>query len=114
MELPDFDDLTLDPSGPIANTWGLFGADDELGLLNLLTPDVVAAAAQEIRTGKRIALDHPLDFPANPSFGRQRFRHEVKPSDPDFPSNDDVVEFNTQSSTQWDGLKHFGRSLGGR
>ena len=28
----------------MSNNWGRFGADDERGMLNLLTPDVVLAA----------------------------------------------------------------------
>ncbi|KAF2088813.1 putative cyclase [Saccharata proteae CBS 121410] len=106
--LPPFSALGLDPAGPPGNTWGLFGPSDELGMLNLLTPETVVAAAREIRDGKRISLDLPLDVPAHPCFGRQRFRHEMVPRGVDRPVNDDVVEFNTQASTQWDGFRHYG------
>ncbi|KAF9878094.1 isopropanol dehydrogenase [Colletotrichum karsti] len=54
---PDFEDLPLDKKGPHGNAWGLWGPDDQLGTLNLLTDDVVANAAKEnIITGQRISL----------------------------------------------------------
>ncbi|KAK7702922.1 hypothetical protein SLS57_011176 [Botryosphaeria dothidea] len=107
-ELPDFDSLTLDPNGPPGNTWGLFGKDDELGMLNLLTPETVAAAAKEIKTGIRISLDLPLNQPNFPSFDRQPFHHEIRQRGADRCVNDDIVHFNTQSSSQWDGFRHYG------
>lgn len=49
--------LPLDPSGPHGNARGKLGADDQLGTLNYLTDDVVAAAAREnVKTGKRVSL----------------------------------------------------------
>jgi len=108
---PPFSSLPLDPSGPHGNAWGLYGSTDQLGTLNMLTPSVVAAAAaSEIKTGVRVSLDLPLNVPANPCFGRQNFRHKIlsKLKEKGRPVNDDVVEFNTQSSTQWDGLRHYG------
>ncbi|OJD33665.1 major facilitator superfamily protein [Diplodia corticola] len=106
-EIPEFDALTLDPRGPPGNAWGLFGDKDELGMLNLLTPETVAAAAKEIKTGMRFSLDLPLNQPAFPSFGRQPFHHEIRQLG-DRTVNDDIVSFNTQSSSQWDGFRHYG------
>ena len=36
---------------------GLYGKDDELGALNMITPQVVKEAAKEIQTGERVSLD---------------------------------------------------------
>jgi hypothetical protein len=36
---------------PEGSTWGDWGRDDQLGRLNLLTPERVRAAAQEVREG---------------------------------------------------------------
>lgn len=105
---PDFNELPLDPNGPPGNAWGLWGKDDQLGMLNLLTPEVVAASAREIQQGIRISLDWPLDKPAFPTDGRKRFEHRII-YHPDVPMNDDEVYMNTQSSTQWDGFRHFGQ-----
>lgn len=105
--LPSFDDLPLDKEGPPGNAWGLWGKEDQLGRLNLITPETVASAASEVQKGIRVSLDWPLNSPIAPFFGRQRFDHKLLP----FPSrtiNDDVVCFNTQCSTQWDGFRHYG------
>lgn len=108
MSFPSFDELPLNKSGPPGNAWGRFGHTDQLGMLNLLTPEVVAAAAQEIKTGVRISLDWSLNKPSYPSFGRNPFRHEIIHKHPR-SVHDDIVEFNTQCSSQWDGLRHYGQ-----
>lgn len=36
---PPFGSLPLDKNGPPGNAWGLYGDDDELGALNMLTAD---------------------------------------------------------------------------
>lgn len=85
-----------------------YGKDDELGTLNRLSNDVVKSAAQEVQTGVRINIDWPLDAQGElPFFGRQQFHKEVYQKPPRIV-NDDVWTFNTQSATQWDGLRHFG------
>lgn len=53
-----------------------------------------------------ISLDWPLSAQVNPFFGRQPFHHEIYTKHPRCV-NDDVWTFNTQSSSQWDGLRHF-------
>ncbi|KAH7363680.1 hypothetical protein BKA66DRAFT_561777 [Pyrenochaeta sp. MPI-SDFR-AT-0127] len=108
---PPFSELPLDSEGPPGNAWGRFGANDEIGMLNLLTPSVVMNASQEIKTGIRVSLDWPLDKPKYPSYGRLGFSHEIKnrPKGTELRVvNDDHLSFNTQSSTQWDGFRHFG------
>lgn len=111
VSMPCFDDLPLDKSGPPGNAWGLWGSNDQLGRLNLLTPDVVAAAAaSEIREGIRISLDWPLNKPVAINNFRQKFEHEIL-QQPPMALNDDAVSFNTQCTTQWDGFRHYGRSI---
>lgn len=104
---PPFSSLPLDPDGPPGNAWGRFGDDDQLGMLNLLTPPVIAAAAKEIVSGVRISLDWSLDKPSYPSYGRHPYLHEIKQRG-DRLVNDDILTFNTQCSTQWDGFRHYG------
>ena len=110
---PPFSSLPLDPSGPAGNAWGLYGKDDCLGALNLLTSDVVAAAAaSEIRVGDRVSLDWRLDLPSHSSFERAPFewklQNRTKPGASHRTVNDDTVHFNTQCSSQWDGFRHYG------
>ena len=68
--LPRFDDLPPDKLGPPGNAWGLWGPNDKLGRLNLITPETVAAVATEIKEGIRISLDWPLNKPSFPTFDR--------------------------------------------
>lgn len=52
--VPDFDALPLREGDPRRAAWGLYGEKDELGFLNRLTDERVAAAAkEEIKSGKR-------------------------------------------------------------
>lgn len=104
---PSFDDLPLRKEGPPGNAWGLYGEDDQFGRLNLLTPAVVSAAASGIVEGTRVSLDWGMDNPTAPAFKRQRFQHDKINKAPR-AENDDSVCFNTQSSTHWDGFRHFG------
>jgi len=44
----------------LPDNWGRWGADDELGTLNLITDEVRAKAAAEVRTGRWTSLAHPV------------------------------------------------------
>jgi len=106
--LPKFSELPLNKNDPPYSAWGLYGKNDELGFLNRLTDDVVVKAAKEIKTGTRISLNWPLDAQNDiPLFGRQIFHKNVYQKPPRIV-NDDTWSFNTQSSSQWDGFRHFG------
>lgn len=50
-KLPSFDQLPLQSPGPRYNAWGLWGPDDELGRINLITPAVVKKGLAEAREG---------------------------------------------------------------
>ncbi|WVF71732.1 hypothetical protein IAT40_006540 [Kwoniella sp. CBS 6097] len=110
---PPFSALPLKKDGPPYNAWGLYddekqlssGAEgvDELGRLNLITPESVKMGKEAIQQGLVINLNLPLSFPPlHPR--REHLEHEIKCSG---HSNDDVLKFNTQSSTQWDGFRHY-------
>jgi kynurenine formamidase len=43
------------------STWGRWGAEDERGALNYLTPTRILEAAQLVRTGETVTLSLPLD-----------------------------------------------------
>ncbi|KAJ5730678.1 uncharacterized protein N7483_005186 [Penicillium malachiteum] len=110
---PTFDSLPLLSEGPHGNAWGLFGDHDQLGMLNLLTRANTAAAAREIIEGVRVSTDWELDSMVKPCFGRSAFQYIVKKKAPR-AVNDDVLTFNTvtQSSSQWDGFRHYGSKEG--
>ncbi|CAK7200843.1 hypothetical protein SEUCBS139899_003542 [Sporothrix eucalyptigena] len=100
---PPFSALPLDPNGPAGNAWGLYdGDDDALGALNMLTPEVVsAAAASQIRSGLRVSLDWPLNKPYFPSFGRNAFQHKIE-------SRLRTTAETEDQRSQWDGFRHYG------
>src|SRR5262249_60567666 len=78
-ELPDYADLPPAPHGGRSG-WGLFGAGDNLGLVNLMTPERIAAAARLVRRGRVFWLDMPLGS-GNPGLAMFRGapRHTVLP-----------------------------------
>jgi Putative cyclase len=104
---PSFDSLPLQKDGPQGNAWGLYGKYDELGMLNLLTHETTIAAAKEIVHGVRVSTDWPLDRMKVPASSRQGFEQKLHHKAPR-GVNDDILTFNTQSSSQWDGFRHFG------
>lgn len=77
-ELPDYADLPPAPQGGRSG-WGLFGAGDNLGLVNLMTPERIAAAARLVRRGQVFCLDmRALSRTGSGSAGaarRARIRH---------------------------------------
>jgi len=46
---------------PSGSTWGDWGPDDQLGRLNLLTPDKVLKGIAEVKEGRTFCLSLPLD-----------------------------------------------------
>jgi kynurenine formamidase len=46
--------------------WGRWGPDDELGTLNFITPEKVAAAAGLVRSGRRVSMSLPINTVAGP------------------------------------------------
>src|SRR3954449_10395149 len=46
--------------------WGRWGPDDELGTLNLVTPERVRAAAGLVRSGRRVSMAIPINTLAGP------------------------------------------------
>lgn len=111
---------------PEGSNWGDFGPEDELGRLNLLTPERVRAAAAEIREGQSFCLSLPLDLPGGQVVNPRRFAPRLRPTyeegrafmnfalstqDPDWLDVvcDDAVLLALQYSTQWDSLAHVGQ-----
>jgi hypothetical protein len=102
--LPRYDELPVDPGQPPRSAWGVF-EDPRRGALSLLGPAEVRSGLACARNGDVHRLDLDLALVDPPLFGRSRLRHEVL-GELGGPSHDDVLELNTQSSTQWDGFRH--------
>ncbi|KAI1798958.1 hypothetical protein F4811DRAFT_565980 [Daldinia bambusicola] len=106
--IPNFEDLPLRKTDPHYSAWGLYGGKDELGTLNRLTDERVAAAAKsEIKTGHRISLNWPLNAQPQKSFFQRHVFSQTLIRKAPRVVNDDVWTFNSQVSTQWDGLRHY-------
>ncbi len=116
VTLPRFADLPSIGAGSIRSAWGVFGAEDEIGTWNLVTPEVTAAAARLVRRGAVFALNAPLDVLPRPLFwfrGAPR-RTMFDCSDGRRISYDETIDnFSPQSSTQWDGHRHVCHPLAG-
>ena len=105
VNVPAYDRLPKTAKGNVGSAWGLFGADDSLGLMNLQTPERIAAGARLVKRGAVFALNAPLDAIIPPMFGRGTPRHTIfrTPSD----GVDDVLDnIYPQASSQWDSLAH--------
>ncbi len=91
----------------LANNWGRWGSDDQVGALNLLTPQVVLDAVRLIRKGKVYSLAVPLerDGPQFPAYHKTwRVTHASR--SPGFNILEDVVTMDTHSGTHIDALGH--------
>ena len=106
---------------PIGPQWwpSRWGADDELGASNWITPDKVLGAAKLIKTGHIYDLGHPYEAEM-PLFGDRGFllRIPASPTGGPFGKNQIIWhdEFLAteigQVGTQFDGLGHIGVQAG--
>ncbi|KAK9696452.1 hypothetical protein K7432_012449 [Basidiobolus ranarum] len=114
MDLPKFKDLPLAAGGPERSAWNVFGKDDELGTLNLLTSETALnAASSSIKTGEFFSLNWSLELPEPPLFNRSIGTKKVvsfAEVGAEYVMDDIYYDMNTQASTQWDGLRHVGNS----
>jgi kynurenine formamidase len=101
--------------------WGRWGAQDEIGTLNYITPDRIAAAARLVTAGTVFALGIPLQRQGPQSGTRARFNpiHTMFRDGGDQPrdaagvvemqgygGSDDWIVMPLQCVTQWDSLAH--------
>ncbi|MFI5619532.1 cyclase family protein [Streptomyces sp. NPDC051567] len=111
---PEFHDIARH-----VNNWGRWGADDERGTLNLVTDEVVRAAATEVRRGLRVPLALPLradGVQAGLIPGRIDPLHTMVQINQEVfgpgtvACSDDAVTMGLQAGTHWDGLAHVSHS----
>jgi kynurenine formamidase len=101
------------------NNWGRWGAEDEIGTLNLITDAVVRDAAATVRTGQRIPLALALQqdgvqsglIPGrvNPLHAMVQINQEIF-GPGTVATSDDVVTLGLQAATHWDALTHASHS----
>ena len=84
-----------------------FGADDQIGTINLLGPDAVLEAASLVRRGATFSLDYELNAFAPPvSPFRKRLQHFAVCRHEGQVHDDYVNDFYPQASSHIDGLRH--------
>lgn len=102
------------------SNWGRWGVDDEIGTVNLITPDVRRRAAEAVRRGEVISLAIPFDRHGPQPAGDRRpnAQHTMLVSGADLKAGvhpfsiggwghaDDVVTLATHGATHWDSLAH--------
>ncbi len=105
--LPRYRDLPEFPEMEARHAWGVFGQDDQLGRINLITDEAVQSGAAQVRRGARFNLSLPLNHP-EPGWSQTRktYKHTIFSANRN--SQDDYLDaFYMQRSTQWDGLRHI-------
>ncbi|KAF2494391.1 hypothetical protein BU16DRAFT_487492 [Lophium mytilinum] len=112
IQVPKYGDLPIKPDAPAGSAWGVFDKDgkrDVYGTLNFITPEAVVAAKSEIQVGESVVLNLPFHLPHVPCGAeiRKKSTHNVLTKNFGMFCLDDEVSFNTQSSSQWDGLLHY-------
>ena len=105
-KLPKYEDLPVSSGAPPNSSWGLWGSQDQLGCLNLLSPQCVLEAATTVSQGQVFSLNASLELFEQPLFGRPKLEHHVTELDRGLVRDETLSMFNTQCSTQWDGLRH--------
>ena len=100
-----YEDLPMAEGTSMRHAWDVFGRDDQMGTLNFLTPERRLAAMGSVRLGDTVGLTLPLDTPIIPPYGRAQLEHEIYAAN-EFSWGENVTSFDTQSSSQWDGLLH--------
>lgn len=104
MTRPAYAELAARTDGFAGTSWGVYGADDEVGTLQEATPPRAVDAARLVRRGAVFPLSLPLDEPDPPLFGRRAATHTVvtEPTSLD----DRYDDLHPQASSQWDALAH--------
>jgi kynurenine formamidase len=105
--LPDYDTLRRRTDAPSGTSWGLFGAEDQLGTLNFLAYNRLTRAADEIVTGQAFSLDLPSTA-ISPSLAptRRPLEHHIFQRTP-YHRDEWLDSFYTQYGSQLDGLRHI-------
>lgn len=96
------------------NNWGRWGKDDQLGTLNYITPEAIAAAAKLVEKGQLIEIGVPWDSDGPQKTAPRRYNPihfmDQLPADLRLPGEvgvaDDVMLMPLQATSQWDSLAH--------
>jgi kynurenine formamidase len=108
-------DARIDALARQLSNWGRWGPEDELGTLNLITPEKRVQAAACVRSGTvmSLALELRQDLPQPPGSGRLNPQHVMTETGTDAAArgdagaySDDVLAMSIHAATHWDALSH--------
>lgn len=105
VEMPSYDELPLNGAGRRLG-WRVFGADDQVGRINLQTPARTVAAARLIRKGALFPVNTAPARIDPPLFLREPIKHEVSTLANGVSLDDKLDNFYPQAGAQWDSLSH--------
>lgn len=111
----------IDEAARRLSNWGRWGADDQIGTLNNISPEDVVRAAQLVRKGQVFSLALSLKEPIQSGLfgGRWNPIHTMLATGTDAVAGkqdepapflryaDDAINMPCQASTQWDALCHI-------
>jgi len=94
-------------NAPLKN-WGRWGQDDQIGTLNLITPDEIKNAAQLVKTGRIYSLSMPLEAEGPQFPGRHKTWQTTSLLNvgEGIGFSDDVLIMSSHSGTHMDSLCH--------
>ena len=106
LSLDDFDQTVK-----AVSNWGRWGADDERCAMNLLTPDLIVAAAALVRSGRTVSMSLPWNTEAGPDNPRPALHYmtQLGDRDPGEPqTNADFLgtDFHGKATSHIDALCH--------
>ncbi len=104
MSKVEFDALMQEISN-----WGRWGEADELGTLNLITPELRIAAAKLVRSGETVSMSLNLNKQAD-ALNANPFEHELSRSEfagHQVAGDKYSVEYHGFAHSHMDGLPHF-------
>jgi kynurenine formamidase len=102
--LPSYQDLPAVEGKPPRSSWGLWGDADRCGALNLLDESAALRGTAAVRRGAVFNLNLEMELPGPPLYGRSAFVHHVRGAG--VSMDDEISNWNTQGSSQWDGFRH--------
>ena len=113
--MSDSVDARVDALARDLSNWGRWGPEDDIGTLNLITPEKRVQAAACVRSGTvmSLALELRSDLPQPPGSGRLNPQHVMTETGSDAAVgevvsgySDDVLAMSVHAATHWDALSH--------
>lgn len=111
INMPEYSELPQVGDSGFRSAWGVFGEKDNLGTLNLLTPQRRLNALGLATQGITVNLDHQLNLPLSILSHRRPYSHNIFEIMPGY-LDETLDQLSPQLSSQWDALRHVRSPIG--